>query len=198
MRQGESLSPFLFALYLNDLETEFVNYGVKGITVGRLKLSLLLYADDAILFSDNEKDMQLSINALNQYCKRWKLIVNIDKTKLMIFSKRGNIQRNRNVYYAESKLEIVSYFTYLSIRFSSTGSFSVAQKTLAEQGSKAMFSLQKNLTRFSGIRPTLAMDIFDKVIVPVVSYGSKVWGFHPAIAIEVLQKDIMREKKHTQ
>ena len=38
VRQGEYLSPFLFSLYHNDLESEFANNGFEGIDIGVLKL----------------------------------------------------------------------------------------------------------------------------------------------------------------
>ena len=49
VRQGESLSPFLFSMYLNDLEDEFYLKGVGGIDIGFFKIFLLLYADDIII-----------------------------------------------------------------------------------------------------------------------------------------------------
>ena len=50
VRQGESLSPFLFSMYLNDIEDEFYLHGLEGINVGTIKLFLLLYADDMTIF----------------------------------------------------------------------------------------------------------------------------------------------------
>ena len=46
-----------------------------------------MYADDMIIMSAREEGLQKSLNALNGYCKKWKLNVNHKKTKCMIFSK---------------------------------------------------------------------------------------------------------------
>ena len=50
-----------------------------------LKLFILLYADDIIIFAKSPEKMQLSLDILEEYCKRWRLKVNINKTKIMIF-----------------------------------------------------------------------------------------------------------------
>ena len=54
VRQGDSLSPFLFSMYLNDIEEYFILKGFDGIEIGMLKLFLLLYADDIVLLSESE------------------------------------------------------------------------------------------------------------------------------------------------
>ena len=48
VRQGESLSPFLFSMYLNDIEEYFMLNNFEGIDLDVLKLFLLLYADDIV------------------------------------------------------------------------------------------------------------------------------------------------------
>ena len=58
VRQGECLSPFLFSMYVNDLEEILVLNDFKGIEIGMLKLFLLLYADDMIIFSESEDGLQ--------------------------------------------------------------------------------------------------------------------------------------------
>ena len=50
-----------------------------------LNIFLLLYADDTVIFSDNELDMQQALNVFEKYCSEWKLTVNTAKTKIMIF-----------------------------------------------------------------------------------------------------------------
>jgi hypothetical protein len=57
VHQGDSLSPFLFSMYINDLEYTFILEGLKGIDLGTLKLFLLSYADDIAIISVTKEDL---------------------------------------------------------------------------------------------------------------------------------------------
>ena len=86
-------------MHLDDIEDEFCLNGLEGVDIGSVKLFLLLYADDMTIFSETAKGIQKGLNVLESYCNRWKLTVNIDKTKVMVFRKGGILQRNLNFYY---------------------------------------------------------------------------------------------------
>ena len=96
VRQGENLSPVLFALYLNDLESYLLHKNLDGITIDitteglrlYLKLFSLLYADDTVLMANNPDDLQNCLRAFAEYCEQWKLSINTDKTKVFIFGIR--------------------------------------------------------------------------------------------------------------
>ena len=115
VRQGESLSPFLFSMYLNDIEEHFMLNKFEGVNLGMLKLFLLLYADDIVLFAESEAGLQNGLYLLEQYCTKWKLCVNVNKTKILIFKKGGQNRRNLNFYYKGHIVEMVNSFTYLGI-----------------------------------------------------------------------------------
>ena len=115
VRQGECLSQFLFCMYINDLEEELIIKGARGIDIGVSNLYLLLYADDIVLFGKNPEDLQISLNILEDYCKRWKLKVNIDKTKIVVFRKGGRISNNVRFIYDNAEIEIVNRFCYLGL-----------------------------------------------------------------------------------
>ena len=54
-----------------------------------VKLFSLLYADDTIILSETEADMQYALAIFEKYCHHhWKLKVNLQKTKVIIFCKR--------------------------------------------------------------------------------------------------------------
>ena len=48
----------IFILYVNDLEETFAVHDFRGIEISMLKLFLLLYADDIIIFSESAEGLQ--------------------------------------------------------------------------------------------------------------------------------------------
>lgn len=202
VRQGECLSPFLFAMYVNDLEQELAENGLNGIDVGMVKLLLLLYADDIVLFSKTPDELQKALNILEEYCNRWKLTVNTTKTKIIIFRKGGRLPTNLHFTYNGTNIDIVNKFCYLGIVFTSGGSSFEAQKTISGQALKAIFTLNKYLHSFTTLKFSHILDLFDKLISPILNYGSEVWGFHKAKSVEIVHmqfcKKMLGVKQSTQ
>lgn len=195
------MSPFLFAMYINDLEEHLATRGNTGIDLGHFKLFLLLYADDAIIMSETAVGLQNGLNVLSEYCTRWKLQLNTDKTKIVVFRAGGRLRANESWKYNEFNLEVVSYFVYLGLAFSYTGSFAKAQQTLAAQARKAIFSLHKYTRKFVNLNPYIMCELFDKMIAPILCYACEVWGFHPADAVERVHREfcktVLRMKSST-
>ena len=66
------------------LYEEFVTY---------FKLYILLYADDTVILAENPKDLQASLDEMKKYCDTFGLHINVNKTKILIFS-RGKLRRH--------------------------------------------------------------------------------------------------------
>ena len=64
MRQGDTLSPTLFCLFINDLVKE-LNDLKKGIEITNAHISILLYADDVVLITENESNCQCQLDILH-------------------------------------------------------------------------------------------------------------------------------------
>ena len=112
---------------------------------------ILLYADDIIIFGNSPEDLQKSLATLEDYCSKWKLTVNTNKTKIMVFRKGGRLPNDLDFKYKNISIEIVNKFCYLGVIFTSGGSSFETQKTLSGQALKAVFTLNKYLYNFTRI-----------------------------------------------
>ena len=80
--------------------------------------------------AESADDLQCALNEFYLYCTQWKLNVNVENSKILIFSK-GSLAK-RHFYYNGSIIENVKEFKYLGIVFSRSGSFCKAKKHLCE------------------------------------------------------------------
>ena len=66
--------------------------------------------------------------------------------------------------------------TYLGTVISSNGKFEANIQQLWKIASIAMYTLLSHTNKYSGGTIKLPMDLFDKIIVPICTYNSEVWG----------------------
>ena len=181
--QGEITSPILFSLFINDIELSLQNGINAGMTLEQISIYLLLFADDAVLFSETQEGLQESLYNLEAYCDKWNLTVNIEKTKVMVFRKGGSISKAFKWTYKGQELEIVNNFNYLGIVMSSGGSFVPATNTLYGKALKAMHSLF-NLTKDMNVPINIMFNLFDAYVSSILNYNCEVWGSIKAENIE--------------
>ena len=63
-RQGECLSLFLFSIHLYGIETDFINNECHIIDIELLKVFLMLYADDIVIFVNDEQGLRKGLKGL--------------------------------------------------------------------------------------------------------------------------------------
>ena len=68
VKQGDTISPTLFSIFINDLAKELVNSNLGVSLNGNLVVSTLLYADDIVLLADSEENLQLMLNITEMWC----------------------------------------------------------------------------------------------------------------------------------
>ena len=174
VRQGETLSPTLFNLYLNDLPEAVAMGHTDPIQLGPRNVHCLMYADDIVLLSKTKNGLQNCLNNVHNYCAKWKLEINLMKTKVIIFNKTGRLMKDK-FNYGDKVIECVKTYKYLGLEFSNTGSFNIAKYNLKVKAMKACFKLKKIIDANS-LSPKIAISLFNSLIKPIALYGSKIWG----------------------
>ena len=118
--------------------------------------------------------------------------VNVRKTKVMVVRKSGLLSMNLLFEYNGETVEIVSAFSYLGIVLTAGGSFNQTQITLAGQSRKAIYKIIKYIYNFTNISITHRLELFDKLVLPILNYGCEVGVFHTANILSVFIHSIAK------
>ena len=178
LKQGDSCSPILFSLLINELANENVLKGKHSITLSPniLQILIMLFADDVVLLANTIVGLQQQLNVLRDTVKRLHLVVNFEKSQV-IFRNGGYIAAREKWFYDGMKLKIVNHYKYLGIIFSTGLTFLYALKDMSDRARKDALGILRLLWRLGEQCPKLFFKLFDCQIQPMLTYGSEVWGF---------------------
>jgi len=176
LKQGCNLSPMLFNIFINKLIVDLDKTDGDAPKLGHLLVGCLLYADDLVLLSETKEGLQKQLDTLNKYMSEWFLEANVSKTKCITFKKGGHGQPCHQWDLGGVPIEECNSYCYLGVVFDKTGSLKSAYKALRDKGLGAMFSLIRNIYKHRTVSIPLLLELFDKLISPILLYNSEVWG----------------------
>ena len=179
LKQGCMLSPALFTLLINEFAEMIENSGIQGIQLfpEDIQILILLFADDIALINDTISGLQKQLNISFGYCMESKLVANVGKTKVMVFKKGDRISKHEKWYYDGKLLDIVNCFTYVGLAFSMELSFYRMCSELSKKGKHVLVTLLSSLRDYRQLPKHIFFKLFDTKVLPVIVYGSEIWGF---------------------
>ena len=136
--------------------------------------------------AEKPNELQLALNALNDYCQAWKLRINVDKTKIIRFSKGTPQNPTQDFWLNDEKVEVVESYVYLGTTFSSNGKFSEAIEKQINQAHRALFVIKSRKDKYN-LPLDIVLDLFDKMILPVLLYGCEIWGLEKLEKLENIE-----------
>ena len=108
---------------------------------------------------------------------------------------------NDHFFYVDKTLNVFEKILYLVLTLSSRGKFAQTQSNLSDRGLRAMHKLFSDTHELYAPEPSFLCALFDKLVKPVLLYGSEIWGFHKAADVERVHllfcKIILHLKRNT-
>ena len=169
LKQGDPSSSLLFIFFINDMLTD-INSAQDGIiTISNTLLYSILFADDTVLYAHNPETLQSLLDELQQYCSRWGLSINTDKTKTMIFE---NGRHTTYDFKLNGRLiENVKEFKYLGLNLTKNNNWNRTQKNIAQRASSSLHSLSTILNNLE-LPSSTKLKLFDSLIEPIINYSA--------------------------
>ena len=191
VRQGDNLSPTLFCLFVNDLVTQ-LNALNKGVKLGDNIVSILLYADDMVLISEKEEQLQGMLDEMFRWTRKWKLNVNISKSNIIHFRPKGSPLTNAQFHFGQHLLEKVPYYKYLGVYLDECLDFKKCCQILSDSATRALGSIISEFKYLKNMRYDTFSKLYNTGVVPILNYGSEVWGFGKFTVCDNVQNKAMR------
>ena len=103
-------------MYIDDLVEQLKATG-RGTVCGECVVSSSLYADDIVLLAPDEESLQVLTKTVEKWCKRWRMSLNITKTKIVHFRKKikSKPRSKYNFIFSNDKIQYTEHYKYLGL-----------------------------------------------------------------------------------
>ena len=191
VRQGDGLSPTLFALFVNDLLSELKNTG-QGIDIGNYKLCCLAYADDIVLLSNTSEGLLTLLKKLESWCNKWRLSINTSKSQIMHFRNKNKPISDVNFSLNGIDLVYCSTYKYLGIVLNEFMDHNPSIDVLVAAGGRALGATINKFRLLKNMGYETFKTLYECYVTPVIDYNAFLWGGKNFTKADVLQNRAMR------
>ena len=191
VRQGDTLSPTLFSLFINDLVKELKENG-PTLNINNFKLNCLLYADDMVIIGDSPNNLQQLLDKLHTWCNKWRLKVNQSKTNVVHFRTSRTRQTDQVFNFGHFELETVSRYKYLGVILDENLSYNICASALADSAGRALGAIIGKFKTLKNVGYETFTKLYEAGVKPIMEYCCGVWGYIRGPELDQIQNRAMR------
>ena len=169
VRQGGVLSPFLFAIFIDDI-VQKVRSVNAGCFVSNISMSIFLYADDILLLAPSVIGLQKLLAACEEELIFLDMKINEKKSVCIRFGNRFNVSCAPIVTGSGHALDWVQTTRYLGVFFVSARSFRCSFSQARVKFYKAFNAIFGKVGRFA--TENVVIRLVALKCLPVLLYGS--------------------------
>ena len=173
--QGDSLSPTLFCIYMNDFLIE-LNKNISAFDpakITNINLAALIYADDILLLSESQVGIVEQIKFLHKFCENNSLKINYNKTKIMIFNGKNKYEKlildDGNMF----PIDVVDVYRYLGVSIARTDRMHIEE--LTKRGRASSYVTAKTLKEFNTDDGRILTEALEMLTISRMRYGSEIF-----------------------
>ena len=190
VRQGCLLSPLLFSLLVAEVAYKVAEGGRTGyqLVPGAQEIFALLFADDMVLLSLTPSGLQTQINNLKIAAESLGLIINLNKSKILVYRKGGYLGKQEKWSLGNEPIEVVNGYKYLGYTLTTKLSIETPLSEFAGKAKGKVITIFKTLYKLGKIEPSIFFKLFDAQIKPMMLYAAELWGIASDESIATIEK----------
>ena len=190
LRQGCILSPLLSSLYINSLVNKLKEADFGVMCRGQL-VSALLYADDAVIFAEDEELMRRGLDILDEWYEEWLVKVNVEKCGAMHLRRKGVKRSDERFHVRGKEIKVMEEYKYLGCvvdeHLSNVRMVEERAKARAKALSDWLRRCRATVGEVTGATLTFVR-LMEMLVESVLLHGVEAWGCGGQLdAVENLQ-----------
>lgn len=178
VRQGCSLAPLLFNIYVADIMNQLEKAKSFPPRIGKSGIGALLYADDTIVMDLTPIGLQRALDAAGEYFLSLKLKLNKPKSKIMCFGKKksSRIKATYAWYIDGEELGKVKSYQYLGLDVDDRMNWGKHIQKLLVKVKTACGGLLRFYYYYGGHMIHKLLEAYDAKVANMILYGAGIWG----------------------
>ena len=169
VRQGAVLSTTLYKLYINEL-LQILHTSENGMRIGNVYVGSPTCADDQLLLSNSQEEMQAMITSCYNYASDHQYVLHPTKSTITPYLNTP-AEANEDWKMGEEKMETTASFTHLGLKWNK-GKLSPCIEDRIKTARRTVYSLMgTGLHGVNGLSPAVSAHIIKIYVIPRLLYG---------------------------
>ena len=196
-RQGHIKASGHFKGYINPC-LDAINKAAIGFHIGPISVGTECCADDTYVQSDDQSALQAAINIVDHYAKRYRVIFNADKTKIVVTGSKHDM-----AYYQDispwtingKRIKVVDDNEHLGLVVSGLNEEQKNVDNKITQCRSSLFALLgPTLSYKCKLSPHVQLHLWRTYSLPVLRSGLSVLPIRPSVlkSLQIFQNKILR------
>ena len=128
-----------------------------------------------MLLAKSPEDLQCMLDTLHAWCKRWRVLINTNKSKCVHFRNARARETTFEFSVGQNRLETVDSYKYLGIVFTYSGNFVNNVDNLAKAGGRALGSIISKIHNYKDFGFQSYEKLYQSCVLPILDYSLSVF-----------------------